>query len=90
MFPLADQTAGPNGLNFLVDTGGDLKAKIELLNKIKFFYKQCRALKLVIDNFQSCSNTYFQSHLVLFWSELKLLVIVQIRKMGPSFSWEVA
>ena len=37
MFPLADQTAGPNGLNFLVDTGGDLKAKIELLNKIQFF-----------------------------------------------------
>ena len=49
MFPKADQTAGPNGLNIFVDTygspGDDRKAK-----KIKFqvfFHGQRQTLQLV-------------------------------------------
>ena len=34
MLPIADQTAGPNGLTFFVDTQGCLEAK-----KFDFFFK---------------------------------------------------
>ena len=55
MLPIADQSAGPNGLKFFVDTQGWLgsvlgfkKFEICLKHFFNIFYEQRQALQLVI------------------------------------------
>ena len=49
MFPIAGQTAGPNGLKFFVDTRGLPGGVIRQKNLNIFFHGQRRALQLVIN-----------------------------------------